>query len=114
MVQLEAAGETGTRGSKILPVIVASWATVIGLTDDQSQAIISVGRQHGLALGDRLALLTSQEQEDATAEPALEVVELIGEDSAACLILQPSEEMTPGSRLTLLPDANKPSCFESP
>lgn len=113
-VQLQATGDVGTQRIKTLPVTVTSWATIVGFADDPSQVIVSAGRQHGLVLGDRLALLPSQQQEDTELQPALDVVELIGEDTAICQILRSSEEMTPGSRLVLLPDANKPSCFGSP
>jgi hypothetical protein len=74
------------------------------------RVIVSVGRQHGIAIGDQFSLLATG---DAGIEPApvLEVDELIDEDLAACRILGSAEALSLGSKLLPILDPNKPPCF---
>ena len=96
---------------KEIAIAVSDWATVIGIDEGTDQAIVSVGRQHGIDIGDRFGLLAADEEDGKEPEAVLEVIELIDEDSAACRILESGEEPTLGSKLRPILNPDKTPCF---
>ena len=96
-------------------LVVADWAIVISKSDEIDHVVISVGRQHGVALGDRFSVSTSSlVEEDVVPPAALEVVELIDEDMAVCRLLDSGAPPTVGSRLLPILDSDRTSCWPSP
>ena len=96
---------------KEIAVAVSDWATVVGMNEGTDQVIVSVGRQHGIAVGDQFGLLVVDEESGNEPAPVLEVIELIDEDSAACRIIEPEEELVLGSRLLPILNPDKPPCL---
>jgi len=98
-------------------IMVDDWATIISKDDEADHVVISVGRQHGIVIGDRFSLFTasgSSTENDIGNDPiaSLEVVELIDEDMAACQVLDPRESMTKGTRLLPILYSDGSPCWE--
>jgi len=110
-VRLSIRQGAGSEQVKELVVAVSDWATVIGVNEETDQAIVSVGRQHGIDVGDRFALLDTDEGAGDAPIAVLEVIELIDEDSAACRILESEQEPSLGSKLLPILDPDKTPCF---
>ena len=81
-------------------IVIADWATVVELDEDNGLVLVSAGRQHGIGLSDRFALADGP---GASAE-ILEVVELIDENVAACRVIDLQTTPAVGSRLRLPDD----------
>ncbi len=114
VVRLSVQGDSESDQVKELPIIVADWATVTGMNEAATQVIVSVGRQHGISVGDRFALLGSDDEQGNEPAPSLEVTELIDEDLAACRILESVETPVLGSKLLLIFNRDEPPCFRTP
>ena len=106
----------GTESERVkeLAVAVSDWAMVAGVNEGADQASVTVGRQHGIDIGDRFGLFAVDEDSGDGPPAVLEVIELIDEDSAACRILESEEELILGAKLLPIHDSAKPPCFGSP
>ena len=99
---------------KELSIAVADWATVIGTDEEAEQVMVSVGRQHGIGIGDQFAPPSSDDELGNELVAILEVTELIDEDTAACRILESAETPTLGTKLVPIRDLDNQPCFGSP
>ena len=88
--------------TKETEIHVGPWIDVLALNEQATQAILSCGRQNGLSVGHRLGIYTPQQASPGETEPLIEVIELIGEDSAVGQILRATEALFAGARLTLI------------
>jgi len=96
---------------KELAVAVSDWATIVGMNEATDQVIVSVGRQHGIDIGDQFGLLVVDKETGDDPAVVLEVIELIDEDSAVCRILESEEGLILGSKLLPILNPDKPPCF---
>jgi len=112
-VQLSVRQGAESEQVKELVIAVSDWATIVGMNEGTDQAIVSVGRQHGIDIGDQFGLLVVDEETGDDPGVVLEVIELIDEDSAACRILESEVELILGSRLLPILNPDKPPCFGS-
>ena len=113
-VRLSVRRGTESERVKELAVTVSDWATVAGVNERTDQAIVSVGRQHGIDIGDRFGLFAAGEEAEDEPVAVLEIIELIDEDTAACRILESEEDPILGAKLLPIHDSDKPPCFGSP
>ncbi len=113
-VRLSARRGTEPERVKELAVSVSDWATVAGVNEGTDQAIVSVGRQHGVGVGDQFGLSAAEKEAGNERIAVLEVIELIDEDSAACRIIESEAGLILGARLVPIHDSDKPPCFGSP
>ena len=113
-VRLSVRHGTESEQVKELAVSVSDWATVAGVNEGTDQVIVSVGRQHGIEVGDQFGLVGADEDGGDGPMPVLEVIELIDEDSAACRILGSEEEPILGAKLFPIHDSDNTPCFGSP
>lgn len=113
-VQLRSQLPNGTESTKRIEIQVSSWATILALSEQGDQAVLSVGSQNGVSLGDRLASATVAAELGSDLEPLIEVIELIDEDSSVGQILQNTDTARVGAMLVPIDEPGKDPCFESP
>jgi PKD repeat protein len=117
-VELAVQGDDTLGQSTTQTIVLADWPIVMGRDEDAESVVISVGRQHGIAIGTRFSLADdSRSSEDATSgyrTEVLEVIELIDEDMAACTVLDQEAQLSVGSRLLQLQGAEGTPCWTIP
>ena len=105
----------GTDESSQMTVAIGDGARIIGADAESDQVLISVGRQHGILVGDRFSRSKAVLEGGATIEPpSLEVIELIDEDTAVCRILTSDEPPVVGNQLIpVVAPEKRPPCWET-
>ncbi len=89
---------------------VADWARIVSADAETSQAFISVGRQHGVNIGDQFALAVDTPA-GASVVPLLEIIELMDENAALCQILDQGTSLETGARLRPITDPDDQPCW---
>ncbi len=74
----------------MLPLAVDPPASVASI-DASGRLVLTVGRGHGVAVGDRFGVILSSETGASSLLPVLEVVETLDETSSACVLLDPAQ-----------------------
>jgi PKD repeat protein/uncharacterized caspase-like protein len=115
-VEVAVQGDESLGQSTTQTIALSDWAIVTS-TDPES-VVISVGRQHGIAIGTRFSLADdsrlSEDETGGSSIGVLEVIELIDEDMAACTVLDQEGQVIVGSRLLQLPDVEGAPCWPIP
>ncbi len=118
LVRLSVLSETGESAQLVSQTVaVADWATILSTDDTLDQVVISVGRQHGVTIGDLFSLASSgspDEPIENDPRAGLEVIELVDEDLAACQVLDPGASLPVGNLLIPENDSDEPPCWETP
>ncbi len=102
----------GSQLWKELDVTVAEGATVVEAEEGSDRIVISVGRQNGVAIGDRFGRLAASDAPSHEPVAVCEVTEWVDEDAAVCRSLSSGDDPSIGDKLVPIPGPNDTSCFD--
>ena len=107
---LVAGTDTITAASSLTIASPASIASI----DESGRVVLTVGRGHGVAIGDRFGIIASSETGESSRVPVLEVVEALDEASSACILLDPALPLSVGDAVFPIVDDAGASHVDAP